>query len=287
MTEERILRAVTNMRRRTARELPVWWERFMREKEQPRDGFGLFGPSSYVLRAGDAKLLIDPCLREEAWTAAIRDRVVSDLSSFDAVIYTHDHIDHLDPHFISVAAEAELPWVVPEFFSVSRLEKYGLSRDRLDRIAAGETRTYRGTVLTAFASNHKRETQETGLPELGYRISTPAGKTYLFPCDVRTYDSAFYGDLVGSAPDWMFFHLWFGGGRALTPPWEPKLSQISRFIGDFAPKKLVIAHLYETGRTPNELWSWQHMGVLADRLLADVPETEVVFTSQGTWYPME
>ncbi|MCQ2433571.1 MAG: MBL fold metallo-hydrolase [Clostridia bacterium] len=283
MNAETTLSATEQMKQRTTKHLRRWWDRLISAKEQKKDGFGFFCSTSYVLRAGDAKLLIDPCLRDPAWGPLLSDTIKEDLRSFDAVLYTHEHDDHLDPNFLRLAAEADVRWIVPDFFDRDRLRNFGLSPDRVDFIGAGEQRVIQGTTVRAFASNHKRETETTFIRELGYQIKT-AEHSYLFPCDVRTYDSSYYGDLVGSSPDVLFSHLWLGGGQAFSEPWEPKLTEYCRFIRDFAPKHTVIAHLYETARTPEEIWTWRHMGEAADRLLTDAPDTEVLFAQPGYWY---
>lgn len=60
------------------------------------------GQSGYVLKTENSKIIIDPYLSDSVNRVAGRPRLLpipinpSDISC-DAVICTHDHLDHLDP----------------------------------------------------------------------------------------------------------------------------------------------------------------------------------------------
>ena len=263
-----------------------WWGALMEAVDGGADGFGLFGASSYVLRVGSAKLLIDPCLRSRALLPLIADRAGADLPKFDAVLLTHSHVDHLCPRFWELAADVPLKKVyVPDFFDDALLTENGIDPARVTRVSAGDVLTIGDATVTAFASNHKRESQTVGLPELGYRFQA-GGKTYLMPCDVRTYDPAFYRDLLGSAPDMLFGHVWLLAKHGLAAPWEPKLTEFCDFLAAFAPKRVSLAHLYETGRTPDEIWTYVHAGAIEDRLLSVLPDADVLVPRLGRWYAL-
>lgn len=281
ISEEQVKLAANNMRSRMDSHLAGWWNNLMLSKDLPFDGFGLFGPTSYVLHLGDSRILIDPCLREKRWAEIIHERVVSDLNTFDAVLITHEDGDHLDPNFIEIALDADVSWYIPDFIDYSLL--HGLNKSKINFIHAGDEIRFGETNIRAFTSNHKREYQTNSLSELGYYITSPK-VSCLFPGDVRTYDSRFFGDLVNESPDWMFSHLWLGGGKALSNPIEWMLPDFCKFINDFSPKKIALTHLYETRRTANELWTWRHMGEVADYMLAEYPNIETIFTNLGQWY---
>ena len=286
MPMESVVAATAGMKQRMEARFSDWWDALMKGVNTEGDGFGLFGPSSYVLRVGEAKILIDPCFRFPSLGEKIAERLPADLAAFDAVVLTHSHGDHLCKHFWKCAEGAPVKNLyVPAFFEDELLRKNNIDPNRVSRIEPGSKIPVKNATVLAFLSNHKRETQTVGLPELGYSFRA-AGKTYLMPCDVRTYTPGFFGKLVGSAPDAMFSHIWFSAKHGLAAPWEPKLTEFCNFINAFRPKRVVLAHLYETGRTPDEMWSYLHAGAVADRLLAISPETDVTVPQLGQWYPL-
>jgi len=139
-------------------------------------------------------------------------------------------------------------------------------------------------VFHLFESNHRNEGFVSFVREYGFHLQC-GGKNYIFPGDVRNYDPSFYSPLPGA--DILFAHLWLGKGQALTPPWEPKLSEFCEFLLSFRPKCVTLAHLYEVAREPEEMWTYQHAGAVKDRMIALSPETEVFAPRPGRWYSFD
>ena len=272
------------MRRHFEQNTALWWDDFFSRPDELPDGFGLFGTSSYLFRCSGAAFLVDPCFRDPAWGEPLAGRIAADLEKLDGIILTHEHIDHCDPSFIRMAAGAKVRWYVPDFFSFKELHRLGLSPESIVPVRSDDRVTLGGCTLRFFESNHRNEGWTSFVREYGFCL-TCGEKNYIFPGDVRDYDPTFYPALPDA--DVLFAHLWLGKAQALSPPWEPKLTEFCRFILSFRPRAVTLAHLYEVAREPEELWSWQHAGAVADRLFALSPETSLTVPRPGRWYSFD
>lgn len=277
-----IEQSIAAMQQRYSNNLRQWWELLFSFDSLRPDGFGLFAPTSYVLQIAGTRLLVDPCLRDAAWGDLISDRLQNDLESLDGILLTHEHEDHCDPNFIRLAAGAKVRWFVPDFFRFNRLYEWGLSEEKITRTSNGQEFSLGAVTLRIFESNHRNEGKASFVREYGFSL-THSDQTYVFPGDIRTYDPSFYPKFPDTAI--LFSHLWLGREQALNPPWEPKLTEFCQFVLSFHPRRITLAHLYETGRPPVDLWTYQHAGAVKDRLLALSPDTEVTVLEPGIWHP--
>jgi len=91
---EEITASCEAMREYTCAHLRQWWDMLITRAAGDCDGFGLFGPSSYILRIGGARLLVDPYLRPDQEYGTLADCICADLAKLDGVILTHEHGDH-------------------------------------------------------------------------------------------------------------------------------------------------------------------------------------------------
>lgn len=258
-----------------------WWDTLFRSVAE-KEGFGIFGPSSYVVNIGGTHLLVDPCLRNPSWGEKIADKINNDLKKIDGIFLTHEHEDHCDPNFIRLAAGCDVRWYIPEFFSLNRLIEWGIPEERIilthigDKISLGETE------VSVFESNH-RNSGAAFVREYGFAV-THNGKNYVFPVDVRTYDPSFYPKFENA--EILFAHLWLGRGVARNGGWRDRLDEFCEFLLSFNPKRIVLAHLYETERSPSDLWTYCHAGAVADRFLCYNPEISVDPLKPGIWYSL-
>jgi len=281
--DDMLTAAVEARKEYTLTHLREWWDLLFTRVTEEKDGFGMFGASTYVLHVGDARLLVDPAVRPNDNYEVLADCMIPYLEKLDGVVLTHMHADHYDKTFIRHAAEAKIKWYVPDFFPIEDLVACGLTPESVVTTSPGMTVTLGNTELSFFESNHRNEGMETFVMEYGFCLCH-AGKQYVFPCDVRTYDPSFYGSFPNT--EVLFSHVWLGRGKAMETSWEPKMQQFCEFVLSFGPKRVTLGHLYETGRPLTELWRYQHAGAVMDRLLAMDPALDVTILKPGVWFTL-
>ena len=114
------------------------------------------GQSGYLLESGDIRLLIDPYLSDSVNRVAGRPRLlpIPQVSGpFDAVICTHDHLDHLDPDTVTQLPEAQFFITTEE----GKAHLYTLGRANAEVLHTGESKTVGKCRLTAVFANHTAE----------------------------------------------------------------------------------------------------------------------------------
>ena len=88
-----IREAAGSFRRLYAENTALWWESLF-SSQPKKDGFMLFGPSSYLFSAGGARFLVDPCFRDPDWGEPLSGRITADLETLNGIILTHGDRDH-------------------------------------------------------------------------------------------------------------------------------------------------------------------------------------------------
>ena len=103
-------------------------------------------------------------------------------------------------------------------------------------------------------------------------------KRWLFLGDTRTYDFSKlpdFGELTG-----VVGHLWLGKAEALKSR-PSKLDGFCDFFSHFKTKQLVITHLLEFGREPNELWNLNHFQLVRRHIQNIKPDLRVTEALMG------
>ncbi len=116
------------------------------------------GQSGYVLKTGKTEIIIDPYLSDAVNKAAGRPRLVEapfdpEAITADAVICTHDHLDHLDTD--AVVKMPENTWFITTNGGKEKLFSLGLTNVTV--LPVGETVAVGDTELTAVYANHTVE----------------------------------------------------------------------------------------------------------------------------------
>ena len=215
----------------------------------------LTAPASYRLDLDGTRLLIDPVFRFQWQKDAVADRWREDLAAADGVIYTHSHADHYSLETAREALEGGADVYLPGFLSQAGEKGF-------KTIESGASFRIGSLKITPYDSAHYSPDGLTGVPSFGYIIECSRG-VLLFPCDVRNYDISLLPDV---SADVVFAHVWLGRGNALNIPCEPYLSDFARFVLAPKPYKVFLAHLYEVGRVPEELWTYLHAGLCIDAI---------------------
>ena len=259
------------------------WDRIFNElktevRKRTEDTLWLQSASGYIFSTVDVRWAMDLRLP----TANSRDQLVhrlkDDMGMLDFIILTHEHEDHCDLKTIQAASEADVHWIIPEFFDKQPLYDAGLSNRNITWIKPGDCIEIQGIRIEAFISLHFMNSQRPGVPEMGYLIDT-GNKRMLFPCDVREYapEKLPHFDNV----DILFAHVWLGVGNALNFPWEDYLDAFCRFMNATGAKKILLTHLYDVGRSIQDMWTYSHAGLAMDGLLSLNPALEIVIPQVG------
>ena len=235
----------------------------------------LVAPASYCIQLDGTRLVIDPIFRFPWQQEAVKDRWQRDLAAADGVLYTHSHGDHYRPEIARAALDGGAQVWLPDFLPQAGEEGFRTVKE-------GETFNIGRLRITSYKSAHFSPDGKSGVPSFGYIIESSRG-TMLFPCDVRDYDPA---KLPKMHADTVFAHVWLGRGNALNWPCEPYLSDFARFVLLSGPSRIYLAHLYEVGRVPKELWTYAHAGLCMDAIAAQDPTVELDFMRPGRVYPI-
>ena len=153
------------------------------------------GQSGYVLKTEKSEIIIDPYLSDSVNRAAGRPRLLpipinpSDIFC-DAVICTHDHLDHLDPDTVSMIGSKQL------FITTNGGKKklIDLGKENVLAICEGDSVSVGDFELTAVFADHTVEA--FGL------IVRAEGKTLYFSGDTLYSERLF--DIAEYSPDVTF-----------------------------------------------------------------------------------
>ena len=116
------------------------------------------GQSGYILKTKSTEIIIDPYLSDSVNRVAGRPRLLpipinpSDISC-DAVICTHDHLDHLDPDTVSHINENQLFITTAE----GKEKLISLGKTSVKALSMGETLKIGDITLRAVFADHTVE----------------------------------------------------------------------------------------------------------------------------------
>ncbi len=274
---EQTKNSTLNLIDRAREEYPSLWRKFTREwrSQENEDAAWMIYAANYLLRTAGVRWTIDPyCLMHRIQTEHDLD-LSGDLSGLEMIVLSHKHNDHLDLKLLRALQDLPAQWVIPEFMLEIILDNISLPRERIITARPGTPIQLRGLTLTPFNGLHIREVY--GVPELGY-LAEFNHKRWLFPGDIRNYDFSQFpplGQLDGS-----FAHLWLGKGRALdqTPPF---IDAFVQFFTRLNPKRLVITHMHEIGRVPEELWDLHHYQMVLEKFHSQTSSMSVAAALTG------
>ena len=187
------------------------------------------GQSGYVLKTKNSEIIIDPYLSDSVNRVAGRPRLLpiplkpADICC-DAVICTHDHLDHLDPDTVTDIASKQL--FVTTNGGKERLKSLG--KENVVAMNEGESVRLADFEITAVFADHTVEA-------FGVVIKAE-GKTFYFSGDTLYNERLF--DIAKYSPDVTFICI---NGRLGNMKW------IEKYFGVDA-KKLERAERFVQGR---------------------------------------
>jgi len=246
---------------------------------QEANRVSLIQSSSYLFKTAGVCWTMDIVLRAAIKIPHVGEALKEALRPAEFTVITHDHEDHFEKETVRYLADLPMKWIIPYFMEDSALA-YGLSRDKLVIARPGEAIQIGDFTFLPFEGRHYRPGTQNGIEELGYLVSV-GDKRYLFPGDVRDYDPAGFPDIHGV--DVLFYHLWCGD-NSLSDQTGVFERRAEDFIRAFAPKKVLIGHLYEAERNEDAMWRYTNAGTLANRLKLEAPEIRAIQTLPGEHY---
>jgi hypothetical protein len=208
--------------------------------------------ANYLFHTAGVRWALDPLSVFSRLSLPNSLNFANDLAPLEAVVLTHKHADHLDLDLLSHLVSLPLSWVVPEFMLEELLPIFKGSAAKIIVPHLGVPIEIRNLVLTPFEGLHFRSNH--GVPEMGY-LAEFSGKRWAFPGDTRVFPKQSLSKL--GTLDGIFAHLWLGKGCALqeTPP---LLEEFCRFFSEPTPLRLVITHMHELARKPDDFWETSH-----------------------------
>lgn len=173
------------------------------------------------------------------------------------VLLTHDHHDHFDAMLISSLSGSSTKVIVPEAI-LDRVHKQTTLPDSQIIIAyPNQPIQQKGIRILPFESWHSspENPASIGYKSMGYAVEVGAQRL-LFPVDIRDYPSVDLAEFKSA--DWLFAHLWLGRQCALMER-PPLLDDFIDFLRRCDAQRIMVAHLYEFSREPNDLWHRRHL----------------------------
>ncbi|MBR2387971.1 MAG: MBL fold metallo-hydrolase [Clostridia bacterium] len=116
------------------------------------------GQSGYIIRSGKSEIVLDPYLSDSVNRVAKRPRALpmpveaSELSP-DAVICSHDHLDHLDPDTVTLMRDSQLFITTSE----GKEKLLSLGKKNVKALSVGEKISVGDIEITAVFADHTVE----------------------------------------------------------------------------------------------------------------------------------
>jgi hypothetical protein len=254
------------------------WARVSSEWQESRSGcqVWLTYAANYLLNCDGFKFALDPFSMGSRVPGIQPVDYLNDLHSLTLVLLSHEHNDHLDRELIKTLHQAEVTWIIPSHLQAFLRDAASLPNARILTPQPGQRLTVGPLTIIPFDSLHLNG--QNGVSETGYLLEC-RGKRWLFPGDIRNYDSTRLPDF--GPLNVVFAHLWLGKGGALEDP-PPLLNEFCDFFAHFDADRVVVSHLYEFGRDERDLWTESHYLQVKEGILKRKPAMKVDLALMGT-----
>jgi hypothetical protein len=240
------------------RDHPSAWTRMIRSWTVPRDtdAVWLMYAGNYLFNTSGLKWAVDPVLLSNRVPEAPTMEVLDDLRPLSFILLTHAHVDHVDLRLWNQLRGLDCQWIVPEHMISFFLRETSMERGKFTVAVPSLAIDTHGIRILPFAGLHREWTAdgEIQVPATGYLVEV-GQRRYLLPGDVRTYNATALADL--GPVNAVFAHLFLGRSAALEPS-PPLLDAFVDFYRACRPRKVLLTHLYELSRDPEDCWLELH-----------------------------
>ena len=116
------------------------------------------GQSGYIIKSGKTEIVLDPYLSDSVNRIAGRPRalpvpVEPSALTPDAVICTHNHLDHLDPDTVTLMSDSQFFITTAE----GKEKLFSLGKNNVRALAVGESIAVGDITVTAVFADHTAE----------------------------------------------------------------------------------------------------------------------------------
>ena len=231
--------------------------------------------ANYLLHTAGVHWALDPLSLFSRLLLPNPMNFAKDLAPLDAVVLSHRHADHLDLELLSGLVDLPTLWIVPEFMLEEVQIIFRGKTPRMINPQPGVPIQIKDLILTPFEGLHFRN--GNGVPEMGY-LAEFSGRRWAFPGDTRIFPPQSLTKL-GSL-DGIFAHLWLGKKCALQQN-PALLEEFCSFFIIPAPHQLVVTHLHELARKPEDFWDTSHFSQVFAKCQELNPEVMVTAAMMG------
>ena len=275
-------RDILAKRQEVVSDYPSRWGRMIRGWHAPRtdDALWLMYSANYLFNTGGLKWAVDPVLLSNRIPEAPVLDVTPDLADLDFVLLSHAHIDHRDVVLWSQLQNPQCHWIVPDHMTDCFVQEVSVSDSAYSVAVPGKEIAVLGVRIVPFEAPHYERLETGGINHVdstGYLVEA-AGASYLFPGDVRTYDPSCLKPFTDVSA--VFAHIFLGRSSAVVCD-PPLLEEFVDFYLSCRPKKIVLSHLYELGRDPEDCRLAPHAREVAKAFGAADSEVKVLIPE---WY---
>ena len=264
----------------------IWFE-FLRDLEMtaaPAHTVVRFpGPSTYIFSTGQNTFwMADPCYNILEDTPEEQSKIAALVrGKINFIIITHLHGDHCQQSFINEIKNSSVRWIISEQLAEEFSRANNISPEYMIPVAEGATVKISDISITAFPGYHNEPGRNT-VPSASYLITLPDNVRIFMPADVRDPDAAIpYSGRV----DYTFGHVFPGRDNACGNSF-PLMKSFAEFLLRTHPSAIILAHLYEISRMPEDMWTLRHALMYKDIIKEIQPETEVFIPYHGSYLPI-
>lgn len=259
------------------------WKTFLRdlEKSAENDHTVVRFPNSstYIFSTGaETFWMMDPAFSGSETSLSELEQIAESIRQKIAfIIITHLHGDHCQFELVKMLKTSSIQWVVPKDCAESFKEKSGISDEKILTPGDGECVELSGIRITAYPGYHYDPDKPVQTPSAAYEIILPDGIVLFFPADVRNYHAPLP---KLKNVDYTFGHVFLGREDATGENFS-LLEEFCQFMFRTGSRHLILAHLYEIGRLPRDLWTCRHAGMIGKRMKQLAPDLDVIVPGFG------
>lgn len=242
------------------------WQRVAEEWAASGTRGWLTYSANYLFQSGETVWGVDPFMPYTLLGMTYPKEIPFPLRQLDVILLTHQHPDHWDENLYRALADRPRVWLVPEFLA-KPLENAGVPASQMTLLTPGGTWSGHGMRVVAHEGRHKEVGSETGPESLAWEVILK-DQRFLFFGDVRNYDPALFPNL--SKITVSFAHVWLGRGEAAAST-PSLLKAFCRFHETFQPERLLLTHLNERSRSPEDRWTLRHAAMIQEKLSSKIP----------------